>query len=88
MSTMCKGNCVLFKSESYSPADKYKMNVKWCSRCSMFMKVTSLRCPCCNTMLRTRSRHKKKITSDDVNQRQTLLISQEISEKSIRHGRE
>jgi len=85
MSTMCKGSCAQFKSESHSPANKYQMNVKWCSRCSLFMEVDSLRCPCCNSMLRTKSRHKKKTIvkkPDSLFLRQTLLVSRHMVKKS------
>lgn len=38
----------------------YSRGFKYCARCSLFIKVTSIKCPCCNTFLRTKS-HQNKV---------------------------
>lgn len=33
----------------------YSKGYKWCTRCHLFIKVSSIMCPCCKTQLRVKS---------------------------------
>jgi len=33
----------------------YTKGFKWCTRCHLFIKVSSKMCPCCKTQLRVKS---------------------------------
>jgi hypothetical protein len=50
---VCKGVC-----EQYKSTIKRYLNGKnkRCTTCSIFMLVSGVNCPCCNTKLRTRNR--------------------------------
>lgn len=39
---------------------RYRLGHKRCTFCGIFLNVPESRCPCCKTMLRTRSRSKNK----------------------------
>ena len=58
MANTCNGLCELIKSTNISNSKKYEKGQKRCTLCSVFFKTTCLRCPCCKTKLRTKSRTK------------------------------
>ncbi len=56
MAASCRWLCHRFKSDSFGNLNRYVDGYKRYSYCSVFMKITSLRCPCCTLKLRTKSR--------------------------------
>ena len=56
MTASCRGLCYRFKSHSFRNMCRYADGYKRRSYCSVFMKITSLRCPCCALKLRTKLR--------------------------------
>lgn len=58
MAATCKGICEMFKSEDVSMKLKYQEGQKRCTFCGIFLKFSGIRCPCCRTILRTKSRAK------------------------------
>lgn len=56
MAASCRGLCCRFKSDFFVNMHRYADGYKRCSYCSVFMKISSLRCPCCALKLRTKSR--------------------------------
>ena len=64
----CKGICVSFKGIPMINSKRYESGQKRCSYCELFLKTPEIRCPCCKTILRTksRSRYKKKIRFDNL----------------------
>jgi hypothetical protein len=53
----CKGTC---KGETGNPKVKrYETGQKYCSECKTFLKIEPNRCPCCNELLRLKSRNNK-----------------------------
>ena len=67
MAASCRGLCCRFEAKSFGNAKKYSDGYKRCSYCDVFMKIVSLRCPCCALKLRTKSRVNPKrrgITND------------------------
>lgn len=38
----------------------YVKDFKWCTRCHLFIKVSSVMCPCCKTQIRVKS-HQRKV---------------------------
>ena len=38
---------------------RYAMGQKYCSQCAIFIEWDKFHCPCCNLLLKTRSRHSK-----------------------------
>lgn len=59
MTAYCKGICQFHRIEIHQPKDKYKKGQKRCTYCGIFLETQDIRCPCCKSILRTRSRHKK-----------------------------
>lgn len=60
MSCKCNGVCKRF--EGYSGNPKYQLGYRYCSECMYSIKGDMMLCPCCNTTLRRKPRHKKKIS--------------------------
>lgn len=52
MGTHCIGICDHYDTTGFAG---YVKGYKYCTRCNLFIKVTSIKCPCCNTFLRTKS---------------------------------
>lgn len=59
MARMCKGICHWYKSNSIQYKYKYQSGHKRCTYCEVFLDTSENRCPCCSTLLRTRSRQNK-----------------------------
>jgi len=59
MGSICKGICDDFKGEKIVNGLKYEYGQKRCSLCGIFMTIQGIRCPCCSTILRTKSRNKR-----------------------------
>ncbi len=57
MGQVCKGICVRYTGEKISNGLKYSSGYKRCTYCSLFVKTTEIRCPCCSTKLRTKPRN-------------------------------
>ncbi len=57
MGRSCKGICVRYTGEKISNGLKYSSGYKRCSHCSLFVKTTDIRCPCCSVILRTKPRN-------------------------------
>ncbi|NNM03309.1 MAG: hypothetical protein HKP26_07115 [Nitrosopumilus sp.] len=53
----CKGICDTFEPKAPF-LHKYPLGFKRCSTCMGFFKIFELRCPCCSTKLRTKSRYR------------------------------
>ena len=58
MTFCCKGICETLQIEGVPTGLIYQSGYKRCSMCSIFVKTTNLRCPCCGVRLRTKSRNK------------------------------
>lgn len=56
----CKDTCSRLKRVSFGFGKKiYQNGIKYCSICSIFMKIEQYRCPCCKSNLRSKSHVKK-----------------------------
>lgn len=60
MAATCKGICQMFRSSETSMKLKYQEGQKRCTFCGLFIKFGGIRCPCCHTKLRTKTRHKRQ----------------------------
>jgi len=56
MARTCRGVCVEYESHKTEKGKKYYEGRKRCSFCELFVKTNEIRCPCCNTVLRTKAR--------------------------------
>ncbi len=56
----CKGLCQTWKLGTIKLTGRYNRGQKRCSICGIFLKTKKIRCPCCNYVLRTRPKNKKK----------------------------
>ena len=54
----CKGLCNRIKSVGTAMQFKYQEGQKRCSLCELFIDCDDARCPCCKTILRTKSRNR------------------------------
>ena len=61
MGCICKGVCDDFRGRRIANGPKYEFGQKRCSLCGIFMAVHGIRCPCCSTILRTKSRNKRYV---------------------------
>ena len=59
MGQTCHGLCEYQKSPSIKN-NLYKMGHKRCSLCTLFFVTDEIRCPCCKTRLRVKSRTRKR----------------------------
>lgn len=59
MAQVCNDLCERYKARRVTTHFKYGEGQKWCSVCSVFLVAATIRCPCCNIKLRTKSRTKK-----------------------------
>ena len=57
----CNGfTCSRLERVSFEFGGKiYRNGVKYCSTCSIFMKIDGYRCPCCQSNLRSKSHTRK-----------------------------
>jgi len=56
----CKGTCKGLQGLPNSPKVKrYETGQKYCSECKIFLRIEPNRCPCCNDLLRLKSRTNK-----------------------------
>ncbi len=56
---ICKNQCERLEQKKIpSLISKYKMGLRYCTICQSWFKEYS-RCPCCNSLLRVRSRSNK-----------------------------
>ncbi len=54
---VCKGICIKYIAQKPPPTiSRYTVGQKRCQICAIFIKCDRLRCPCCGTILRTKSR--------------------------------
>lgn len=60
MTINCKGICEFYKIDMHQYKDKYNKGQKRCTFCGIFLETLQIRCPCCRSVLRTKSRHTKK----------------------------
>lgn len=60
MTYNCHGVCEFYKTRKIPTSKKYENGQKRCSLCEVFLATLNLRCPCCNSMLRSKSRKNKK----------------------------
>jgi len=58
MVNLCKGLCEYDKRFGIS-SGYYKNGVKYCTLCAKKIYLKELRCPCCRSILRTRTHHWK-----------------------------
>ena len=56
MALICKGYCEELKGPSMRNGLRYASGQKRCTLCNVFLITPSLRCPCCSSRLRTKSR--------------------------------
>jgi len=61
---LCKGICSHFKSRHMNGNSRYGNGQKRCTHCSIFIISQDLRCPCCQTKLRLRSRSNNQKNQD------------------------
>ena len=48
----CRGECHFFERVSFRFGGKiYQKQIKYCSICGIFMKISGYRCPCCRSNL-------------------------------------
>ncbi|EGG42420.1 Hypothetical protein Nlim_0601 [Candidatus Nitrosarchaeum limnium SFB1] len=66
MTYHCNGICVYHKTNKISTSKKYESGQKRCSLCSIFIETTNIRCPCCHSLLRRKSRSNKKLRSMEI----------------------
>ena len=52
----CKGICQQFREPKPEDVGMYQVGIKRCTICNVNMKLGQLRCPCCNSLLRTKPR--------------------------------
>jgi hypothetical protein len=52
----CKGICENYKATKPYNSIRYKIGHKRCNLCALFVKWDGVRCPCCSSVLRTRSK--------------------------------
>ena len=50
---ICKGMCLVYKTESMSNSLRYKSGQKRCNGYEYFFHIEQIFCPCCKTRLRT-----------------------------------
>lgn len=55
----CKGICSRFEATAIVTTGRYANGQKRCRTCSVFIRWSGLRCPCCGHRLRTRPRNIK-----------------------------
>ncbi|RDJ31199.1 MAG: hypothetical protein DWQ18_03525 [Crenarchaeota archaeon] len=48
----CKGICQKFKAKTYRGKSRYEDGQRRCQTCTIFLKWSKNRCPCCNSLLR------------------------------------
>jgi uncharacterized paraquat-inducible protein A len=60
MSGACHGVCDRYTVTIPKGESPYTNNRKYCSTCQHYMTLDSLRCPCCNVRVRTRTRKRVK----------------------------
>jgi len=53
----CKGNCQYFEN-GYSGNPKYSLGYRYCAVCEFSISTEEIICPCCNSSLRLKARHK------------------------------
>jgi hypothetical protein len=54
---VCKGICIKYIAQKPPPTiGRYTVGQKRCQICAIFIECDRLRCPCCGTILRTKSR--------------------------------
>lgn len=53
----CAGICDRYKAQRPLGGERYAAGQKRCSRCAIFVNWEGMRCPCCGTVLRGRSRN-------------------------------
>ena len=58
----CKGLCQSTKIGSIKLNGHYNLGQKRCSICGVFIETNMIRCPCCNYVLRTKPKHRKKLS--------------------------
>lgn len=56
MTSCCRGICQFHRIDALQPKDKYKKGQKRCTYCGIFLETKDNRCPCCRSILRTKSR--------------------------------
>jgi len=57
----CEGKCLKYKSPGPGNHPQYKIGIKWCKKCNLFLNIEKYRCPCCKTKLRTKPKNKTKL---------------------------
>lgn len=58
---MCRQLCVYYKTPPTPTKKKYSLGHKRCSTCEVWMDIDDIRCPCCHSQLRTKTKSGKKI---------------------------
>lgn len=53
----CTGRCTKFDTDIHT----YKNGAKRCSSCEIFMMCKSMRCPCCNNILKSKNNQTPEI---------------------------
>ncbi len=53
----CKGSCEFIKN-GYFGYPRYALGYKYCTKCNFSIQISELFCPCCNSSLRLKARHK------------------------------
>ena len=59
MSSQCKGICVSYTVKIPFNEKYYSDNRVFCRQCDRFMKIPTVRCPCCRGSVRNKARGKK-----------------------------
>ena len=59
MSSSCKGHCTDYAVKIPFKEKYYSNNRVFCRPCEKYMKIPTVRCPCCKSSVRNRPRCKK-----------------------------
>lgn len=60
MGQTCIGLCERLKSPPARNNARYKLGQKRCSLCAHYFSTEEVRCPCCKTILRSKSRNRNR----------------------------
>lgn len=60
MGKTCRGLCRTYEADPAPNSLRYGMGQKRCTFCEVFLYIEGNRCACCQTVLRTKARSKKR----------------------------
>ena len=60
----CRNICKKYQADPVPNKIRYEIGQKRCTFCGIFLSTEDVRCMCCKAVLRTKSRSKKKSSSN------------------------